>query len=187
MPDDMQNNSRLDSEQRSAAFLLRYHSYVFRQARRFAPMPDIAEDIAQQVLTDFLSKADRWKLDGDPRPLLLTMSQRSAADIWRKQAKILPESLRKIAEYVQREFEDAPDVECEEALEIAALRHCMQKLPEEGRKLVTLYYFEDVSTKDLAEQLQKKCNTIAKAIFRLREKLRTCIEQTLKKGAVDDA
>lgn len=169
-------------EQQAATLLLRYHAYVFRQARRFAPMPDLAEDIAQQVLVDFIGKADQWDLEKDLRPLLMAMARRSAQAIWREKAKMLPESLRQIAEFVRTELsEDDNDLQRRND-KAGALEGCLSHLPESGRKLVTLHYFEGMSTESLARQMDKTSNAVSQALFRIRERLRVCIERSLKEG-----
>ena len=168
-------------EQTAAALLVKYHRFVFRQARRAMPFPDLAEDVAQQTFVDFLAKADQWDLDRDLRPLLMTMVQRCARSVWRDRAKLLPESLQQIGEYVQKELSEIPMEADDDRL--SALRRCMQKLPEGGRQLISRYYFDGVATKQIAEELSKKADAVGKAIYRLREKLRLCIEQTMKTEA----
>lgn len=167
-------------EERAATLLLRYHGYVFRLARRFAPIQDLAEDIAQQVLADFIGKAEQWDLEQDLRPLLMAMTRRSAQAVWRQQAKLLPETLRQIAEYVRTELEEENNDILRQNDRIDALEHCLSKLPASARKLITLHYYEGISTESLAAQLGKKANAISQAMYRVRERLRTCIEFTLK-------
>lgn len=168
-------------EKRAAAMLIKYHGFVFRQARRFVPVASLAEDVAQQVLVDFLGKLGQWDLENDPKALLMAMTRRCAAAMWRERSKHLPETLRRIADLVRHEFAEENESLEEEDRQIEALQSCIRKLPETGRNLITLYYFDGVSTERLAEQLQKKSNTVARAIGRLREKLRLCIESSLKK------
>lgn len=172
-------------EKTATTLLMKYHRFVFRQARRAMPIADLAEDVAQDVLVDFLGKADRWDLERDLRPLLMAMVRRSARSVWRSRAKMLPETLREIAEYIQSEFEnDAEDCQRQDD-RLDALRICLQKLPEPARKLITHYYFDGVSTRQLAEQMRQKADTVGKAIFRTREKLRQCIEKALKREKHD--
>ena len=167
-------------EKNATALLMKYHHFVFRQACLNIPFPDLAEDVAQQTFVDFLAKADQWKFwesGNDPRPLLKTMVRHRAQTAWRERAKLLPEALQQIALYVQQELNE-DDAEADERL--SALQKCMQKLPENGRRLITRYYFDGIPTKQIAEELQKKTDTVGKAIYRVQEKLRLCIEQTLK-------
>jgi RNA polymerase sigma-70 factor (ECF subfamily) len=164
-------------EETAAALLMKYHRFVFRQARRAVPFPDLAEDVAQQTFVDFLAKADQWDLEKDLRPLLMTMVQRCARSVWRDRAKLVPEALQRIGEYIQQELNEDNDVQEDR---LTALRGCLQKLPEGGHKLIMRYYFDGIPTKQIAEELQKTADAVGKAIYRTRERLRLCIEQTLK-------
>ena len=159
------------------AVLVEYHTFIFRQAHRSIPFPDLAEDVAQQVCADFLAKADRWDLEKDARPLLKKMVQHRALSAWRERVKLLPETLQKIGMFIQQ-VHNENDTEADERL--AALKSCMQKLPEEGRRLITKHHFDGVPTKQIAEELQKTNDAVRKAIYRIQEGLRFCIEQTLK-------
>jgi RNA polymerase sigma factor (sigma-70 family) len=50
-------------------------------------------------------------------------------------------------------------------------------LDEEERSLLTLYYFEDISIKDLSDLYKMKENTISVKIKRIKEKIRKLAEQ----------
>ena len=164
-----------ENEKKAHAVLVEYHAFIFRQAHRTISFPDLADDVAQQVCADFLAKVDRWDLEKDMRPLLKKMVQHRALSAWRERVKLLPETLQKIGMYIQQaQSEDDADER------LAALQSCLQKLPEEGRHLITKHHFEGVPTKQIAEELQKTNAAVCKAIYRIQEKLRLCIEQTLK-------
>ena len=164
-------------EETVSSILVKYHRFVYWLAYRSIPFPELAEDVAQQTFVDFLDNADKWDLQKNPRSLLMAMVQRRARSAWRERAKLLPDALQKIGTYVQQELSN-DDTEVEDHL--ASLRYCMQKLPEGGRRLITRYYFDDLSTKQIAQELHKNADAVGRAIYRVREKLRLCIEQTLK-------
>ena len=67
---------------------------------------------------------------------------------------------------------------------MGALRGCLQKLPEKSRELVQLYYYNDVGTPEIAGQLEMKADTVCRALSRVREKLRDCIQRSLNEGGV---
>jgi len=161
-------------DQQAAALLMKYYRFVFWQVRRIMPFPDLAEDVAQQVFVEFLSHTERWDLNNDLRPVMTTLIRRCAAAVWRDRAKLLPDALRRIAEFVQQEQSDTPADGYEE--QISTLRRCLQKLPEGGRQLLVRHYFDGIPTKQIAAELSKKAGAVGKAIYRLREKLRLCME-----------
>lgn len=159
-----------------AKVLLAHHSFVFRQARRFVLFTDLAEDVVQQVFVEVLDKPEQWIPKKDLRPFLFVVTRRVAQKMWRKQAKLLPESLKEIVELMQQHQPDREEVSRHDE-RLDTLRTCIQALPSTGRKLITDYYFEGIPTEAIAERLQKKVNTVAQAICRLREKLRNCINK----------
>lgn len=163
-------------EKKATTLLMKYHHFVFRQARRAVTFSELAEDVAQQTFVDFLTKADQWDLEKDLRPLLMSMVQRRARAAWRERSKALPETLQKIGEYIQQELNQENDPSEDR---LSALHTCIQKLPEGGRHLIIRHYFDGVPTKEVAEELQKNVGAVGKAIYRIREKLRLCIEQSL--------
>ena len=52
--------------------------FVHALAIRLAPAPGLAEDIAQQVLLEFIAKAAQWDLTQDIKPLLAGMTRNVA-------------------------------------------------------------------------------------------------------------
>jgi RNA polymerase sigma-70 factor (ECF subfamily) len=58
----------------------------------------------------------------------------------------------------------------------------LNKLPEKSRELVHLYYYNDISTPEIADQLAMKADTVCRALSRVREKLRECIQRSIQTG-----
>lgn len=168
----------------ASVLLMEHYGFVYRQARRFIALPDFAEDVVQQVFVEMLKTPDRWRHEVDLRPLLTVITRRTAQKIWREQAKILPDNLRQIADLIKSEFEEnLTEIDSGEE-RIDALQQCMEKMSEPAQQLLMHYYYDGMTTESIARQMQKKSNTVYKAIFRLREKLRDCIEHaTSKEGS----
>jgi len=47
---------------------------------------------------------------------------------------------------------------------------------------VHLYYYNDISTPEIADQLAMKADTVCRALSRVREKLRECIQRSIHTG-----
>ena len=164
-------------DKKATALLMKYHRFVFWHARCLIPFPDLAEDVAQQVFVEFLSHTDRWNLEDDVRPILKTLVHRCAVAVWRDRAKTLPDALSQITEFVQQEQNDNSIFRDDQ---MAALRNCSQKLPQGARQLIARHYFDGISVKQIAKEIHQKAATVGKSIYRIREKLRHCIELTIK-------
>ena len=61
---------------------------------------------------------------------------------------------------------------------ITKLKCCLQKLPEEAKSLMMARYFNSETVTSLAERLSSTENAISSKLFRLKKKLKTCIESS---------
>lgn len=61
---------------------------------------------------------------------------------------------------------------------VEALKKCIQKLPESGRDLVKARYFNFESVTNLAKRLMSTENAISSKLFRLKSKLKACMEKS---------
>jgi RNA polymerase sigma-70 factor (ECF subfamily) len=169
------------AETHAAQVFLSHHDFVKGVALKYAPWPGLMEDITQQVFLEFMKKESQWDLSKDARPLLATMTRHIAMRLWRERTRQQPDVVQKLADHIRllaEEREAPPRYEDE----IGVLRSCLQKLPEKSRELVELYYYNEIGTPQIAEQVNMKTDTVCRALSRVREKLRECIQQNLNKG-----
>ncbi len=143
---------------------------------RFAPYPGLADDIVQQVFLEFIAKQDQWKLGDDPRPLLAVMTRNVAKRLWQEKTRKMPEILRKIAERVQSLAEQRTDSSSYDD-ELFALQFCLDRLSERERALLEKRYYQKHPSQKIADEMGLRVNTLNRAICRIREKLRLCIER----------
>lgn len=169
------------AETHAAQVFLAHHDFVKGVALKYAPWPGLMEDITQQVFLEFMAKESRWDLSKDARPLLATMTRHIAMRQWRERTRQQPDVVQKLADHIRllAEEREAPPRYEEE---IGVLRACLQKLPEKSRELVELYYYDDIGTPQIAEQINMKTDTVCRALSRVREKLRECIQQSMNQG-----
>ena len=65
------------------------------------------------------------------------------------------------------------------------LLKCLEKLPEHSRHLVDLKYFTRMKSREIADQLGMEAAAVRMALYRIRGKLRDCIQGLmLERGAV---
>jgi len=168
-------------ETHAAQIFLTHHDFVKGVALKHAPWPGLMEDISQQVFLEFMAKESKWDLSQDARPLLATMTRHIAMRLWRERTRQQPDVVQKLADHIRllAEEREAPPRYEEE---IGVLRACLQKLPEKSRELVELYYYNDIGTPAIAEQVNMRADTVCRALSRVREKLRECIAQSMNEG-----
>ena len=173
----------LSNETKVAQLVLSHHAFVRALAFKLAPWPGLVDDISQQVFLEFLAKQEKWNLEEDLRPLLATMTRLVAARYWRERKRTLPDVVCELAEYVRDLAAEQAVPACEDE-KLAALRGCVEKLPDKGRTLLGLYYETGISTVDIAAQMEMHPDAVCQALCRLRGKLRDCIARALGKGGL---
>jgi RNA polymerase sigma-70 factor (ECF subfamily) len=64
---------------------------------------------------------------------------------------------------------------------MGALRHCMERLDEDAKKLLAMHYTDEMSVAEIREKLGVKHSTMTMRLHRLRDQLKKCI--TEKEGS----
>jgi RNA polymerase sigma-70 factor (ECF subfamily) len=166
---------------RAGQVFLVHHGFVKGLAIKHAPWPGLADDIIQQVFLEFARKEERWNLDSDVRPLLASMTRFVALRYWRERTHQQPEVVRQLADHIRQlvsESEDEPRYDDE----LDALRGCLAKLPNKTRSFVDLYYYAGHSTEEIGARMKMRSDTVCRALCRVREKLRDCLQRSLNGG-----
>ncbi len=169
-----------DRKETATILFLAHRHYIKAVAMRYVPYSHLADEVVQQVYVDFISKADKWNFDGNIKSLLAVMTQNIARAYWKSESRNLPEKLQKIADFV-RQIAENDDRQAEQYAEhLAAMRNCLKKAPEKTGELVRLHYFDGMSFSEIASKMEINPDSVYRAVYRLREKLRLCIERVLK-------
>lgn len=168
-----------------------HYGYVIGVVYRYAPSKDLVDDVMQEVFIDFLTgfAEKKWSLDqkggsSNWRPLLCHLAKRRA-QLYARRQKRKKRLVDRVAERLQQAsgiVSDDPLKSDEEAFseierQVAGMRHCLEKLPPKSRALVEQYYFDHVPMKTIAEHQGSTLATIQNFFYRVRIKLRECIEK----------
>lgn len=145
-----------------------YSAMVYRLAyARTANRAD-AEDIYQEVFFRLFSSNPRLESEEHLRAWLIRTTIHCSINLlksaWRRYFRPMPENY------------DAPAHE-EESDCFDALRLAMKRLPEKQRVVIHLYYFEELSTDEIARLLGEKPSTIRSRLMRGREKLKSLLTE----------
>jgi RNA polymerase sigma-70 factor (ECF subfamily) len=175
----------MDSEPHSPIkeLIAAHDAFVRGLALRLAPAPGLAEDIAQQVFLEFLTKETRWDLSQDLKPLLAVMTRHVARRCWRERMRTLPEVQRELAEHICQ-LAESREVPWFGEEEKTVLRRCLDRLPTKSRRLIELHYYLDTSSVEIAQQMNMQPDAVRRALLRLREQLRKCVRQFLPEKSV---
>lgn len=62
---------------------------------------------------------------------------------------------------------------------LAALKHCQSKLDAPMHELLQMRYFKELSVAEICSELKIRHSTVTMRLYRLRENLQNCIQQTM--------
>lgn len=132
------------------------------------------EDISQEVFLATYKSIDKFKGNSQFKTWILSISRFKLIDHLRKSY-----SQNNLKATYQEEIQNLliPEEENDELKgKIKHLQSCLEKLPEEAKQLIKCRYFNSETVMGLAQRLESSENAISSKLFRLKKKLRNCIE-----------
>ncbi len=149
----------------------RYQDTVYRIAlHMFASVPD-AEDAVQEVFLRLYLRQEPFESQEHLRRWLIRVTVNLCRDIlkspWRKRRVPL------------NALPDPPTFDRQEELE---LYQVVMSLPESHRTVLDLYYYEDLSTKEIAELLGLSQSAVTTRLGRARARLKDALKEAWQDG-----
>ena len=140
------------------AVIRRYSDMVYRLAFTRTGNRSDAEDLYQEVFLRYLTKAPAFTSEDHRKAWLLRVAVNCANRFhtapWRKRTEPLSEAL------------SVPAPEGEDLWEE------LRRLPEKDRTVLHLYYYEDMTTEEIAQMLDRNPATVRSQLLRARAKLK---------------
>ena len=140
------------------AVIRRYSDMVYRLAFARTGNRSDAEDLYQEVFLRYLTRAPAFTSEEHRKAWLLRVAVNCAnrfhAAPWRKRTEPLSEAL------------SVPAPEGEDLWEE------LRRLPERDRTVLHLYYYEDMTTEEIAKMLDRNPATVRSQLLRARAKLK---------------
>lgn len=87
--------------------------------------------------------------------------------------------LEKPVEAADEDYYSESILKSEQSDSFAVLHHCLERLPEGDRQVITRFYFEDKSVAECSEELGRSCEAIKSHLHRIRGTLRRAITSPL--------
>lgn len=171
------------TQSRAAEIFLANYDFVMRCAFRFAPLPDSVDDVIQDTFREFVQHFHRLTITEDARPLLMGITKNVALRYWQKRQRERSKTVQLIGDYfweaANRQAEETESVDDREwhRREITMLEFCLDKLPKRGREIIDSYYYQGKKVAEIAAQYQKSASGVKQYLFRLRSKLRDCLNR----------
>jgi RNA polymerase sigma-70 factor (ECF subfamily) len=145
--------------------------------------PEVVDDLAQEVFIAAFSSLESYKGDAPLGVWLLGIARHKTLMHLRHEVRRLTRETRSvdlvISELRVRMLEADELLIAEREREIAALQACLERLPAGGAELITDRYFRARSIGDIASASGKREGTVRMTLMRLRQMLRSCVEQRL--------
>lgn len=140
------------------AVIRRYSDMVYRLAFARTGNRSDAEDLYQEVFLRYLTKAPAFTSEDHRKAWLLRVAVNCANRFhtapWRRRTEPLSEAL------------SVPAPEGEDLWEE------LRRLPEKDRTVLHLYYYEDMTTEEIAKLLDRNPATVRSQLLRARAKLK---------------
>ncbi|MFT4558973.1 MAG: RNA polymerase sigma-70 factor (ECF subfamily) [Planctomycetaceae bacterium] len=147
-----------------------HYESVFRFAYRLSGTSHEAEDISQQAFLDAQRKLDTLR-DPDKVRAWLFMIVRN---LYRRQIRDRVThgevALEVLVEPVDQKR--GSDKQVEQSLDSESLQQVLNELPEEFRSVLLLFYFRELSYREIAEQLDVQIGTVMSRLSRGKKQLR---------------
>ncbi|MDH4425948.1 MAG: sigma-70 family RNA polymerase sigma factor [Acidovorax sp.] len=157
----------------------RTSAQLFGLAMRIVRHRDTAEDVLQEAFLSVWRGAGSYRGALSPPMAWLGLIVRSRAlDALRKRTSDRADMMNELDDDMAQVLEgDSPNpMDTADASEQAfALHHCLGRLENKQREVVSLAYLRDMSHGELAEQLKLPLGTVKTWIRRGLEQLRTCM------------
>ena len=156
-------------------------SQLFGLALRIVRNRDAAEDVLQESFLSVWQGAGNYRASLSPPMAWMGLIVRSRAlDALRKRTTDRADLMNDIDDDMAPALEgDSPNpMDVADASQQAfALHHCLGKLDNKQREVVSLAYLRDLSHGELSEQLRLPLGTVKTWIRRGLEQLRTCMSR----------
>jgi RNA polymerase sigma-70 factor (ECF subfamily) len=152
-------------------FLEETHVVAYRYAFRLCGTAADAEDLTQAAYLAAWERRDQLRDREKAQAWLLTILRHAFFRLRKKRL---------------RERGEGPEVSAEEVADVSATTDCaadrldvqttLADLPEEFRLPLVLFYFENLSYREIAEQLEVPVGTVMSRLARAKERLRCALE-----------
>lgn len=145
-----------------------------------------AEEIVQDTFVNVFKKIDTLKDKNAFKPWLYQICHRKCIEMYRKRGRIVEreeEDYKEFENYlVEEDALSLPDVSLLTKEVSEAVLRLVEELPDTQKTTVLLYYFEELSIKEIAEIQECSENTVKGRLLYARKAIKTKIEKTRKKG-----
>jgi RNA polymerase sigma-70 factor (ECF subfamily) len=157
-----------------------YKDLVFTLALRLVKKKDLAEEVAQDTFIKMYKSLSKFKGKSKFSSWVYRITYNTSLDELRRQKSKFDEiSLNDTNEhYVKSDDSLVQQMETKELN--TSIQKCLDVLPGDVSFLLTLFYFEELSLKEISEIVKQSPNTVKVKIHRGRQKLMGILKQNIE-------
>ena len=157
----------------------RYQSFIFTIVLRMVKVREEAEEVAQDSFVKAFESLESYRGDSKFSSWLYSIAYRKALDRIRKNKRQQTTGLiEEITEGDQASVDNALQI-LEENERKQMIQDKIMQLPEQEAALITLYYFEELSVKEIATITDLSQDNIKIKLYRSRKKLFTLLKDSV--------
>jgi RNA polymerase sigma-70 factor (ECF subfamily) len=146
-----------------------HHQAVYRYAYRLTGTVADAEDLTQQVFLTAHGKLGQVRKTESVRSWLFTILRHRFFKASRQRKPVPAGSIQLNVDHIPAE------IPATEAIDREALQQALSQLPPAYRAVVTMFYFEECSYREIAERLEVPMGTVMSRLARAKAHLRSAL------------
>ncbi len=155
----------------------RYQNLVFTVVLRVVKVKEEAEEVAQDTFLKAFESLDGYRGESKFSTWIYSIAYRKALDRVRKTSRMKPvELIEDITEKNVETIDNALSF-LEQQERNDTIRRCIAELPEKEAAIITLYYFEDQSVREISAITNLTEDNIKVKLYRSRKKLFSLLKQ----------
>lgn len=185
-PDDYYIEQTLSGNVNAFAFLVKkYQRMVYTLVIRILKNTEEAEEISQDVFVKVFQKLESFKGDSKFSTWLYRIAYFASLDELKKKKRTVSiENIEQIPNSDLGMVKDALSlIHDKQRKEI--ISDAIKKLKEDEQVILTLYYFEDQSLKEISKVVDLTIDNIKVKLFRSRKKLFSLLQHVIEPKTVD--
>ncbi|MBT8183972.1 MAG: sigma-70 family RNA polymerase sigma factor [Gramella sp.] len=171
-PDQQSIDSVLSGDTRAFGVLVeRYKHMVFTLALKIVGNREEAEEVAQDVFLKVFSALDTYKGEAKFSTWLYKIAYYRSLDYLKKNKRQLRTSAIDISEEYDISALEGTLDQLEAAERRQMIKEALEVLAPDDSLIITLYYFEELSLKEIGQVMNLKPNNVKVRLFRSRSRL----------------
>lgn len=163
-----------------ANLVTKYQNYVFTILIRMLKNREEAEEVAQDTFVKAFEALSTFRGESKFSSWLYSIAYRKALDTIRKNKRF--KTTECIEEYAKIDFRETENaltyIEDKERKDF--IENCIMQLPEDNAAIITLYYFDELSVKEIAVITKLTEDNIKIKLYRSRKKLFTLLKEYIQ-------